>query len=386
MCARRESATVVIAGGGFAAVEAMLALRALAASRVRLELVCPDSVLRDHPVATVDPLGDDRQQDHDLAAIAADLGAQHHLARLEAVAPHQHRVRLGSGAVISYDALILAIGARQVPSLAGALTFRDRRDVALVRRLVAEIKSGIVRRVAFAVPGGCSWPLPLYELALHVAGWAAASGQAPELSLVTPEPRPLALFGEQAARLVAGLLEDRGVRFVGCAVPTRVWPDGTLALVDGTLDADRVLTLPELRGRRLPGVPADWWGFVPTDDHGRVDGLRCVYAAGDVTAHPIKQGGLACQQADRVAAVIAARLGAPVRESRGGYVLRATLMGGERPVLLRAELDWRGSPTKAALERPLGAQAAGVAKVFGRYLTPYLEARAPSPAGGRSAA
>ena len=49
-----------------------------------------------------------------------------------------------------------------------------------------------------------------------------------------------------------------------------------------------------------------------TDVHGRVIGAPDVYAAGDVTAFAVKQGGIACQQADAAAEHIAARAGADV--------------------------------------------------------------------------
>ena len=53
-------------------------------------------------------------------------------------------------------------------------------------------------------------------------------------------------------------------------------------------------------------------GFLPTDEHGRVGGTVGVYAAGDATSFPIKQGGIAAQQADAVAECIAAGAGAPL--------------------------------------------------------------------------
>jgi sulfide:quinone oxidoreductase len=121
---------------------------------------------------------------------------------------------------------------------------------------------------------------------------------------------------------------------------------------------------------------------VATDIYGRVEGLPNVYAAGDMTTFPIKQGGLAAQQADRIAHTIAAALGAPVKEFRAAHVLRARLVGGARPLVLRTELDCYGQPTTATLEHSDRDTATAVTKVFGRYLTPYLEAReplAPSP-------
>lgn len=131
------------------------------------------------------------------------------------------------------------------------------------------------------------------------------------------------------------------------------------------------MAVPELRGRRITGVPANWLGFVPTDGAGRVEGLTNVYAAGDMTSFPIKQGGLAAQQADVIAHTIAARLGAPVKELQPNRILRARLLHGEGALVLRTELDLLGRPTKATIEHRESRQATDL-KVFGRYLTPYL--------------
>jgi sulfide:quinone oxidoreductase len=78
------------------------------------------------------------------------------------------------------------------------------------------------------------------------------------------------------------------------------------------LGLDRVVTLPTLAGPAIPGLPHDADGFLPVDRHGRVAGAPEVYAAGDVTNHRVKQGGLASQQADAAAEAIAARAGAAI--------------------------------------------------------------------------
>ena len=65
-----------------------------------------------------------------------------------------------------------------------------------------------MRRVAFVVPAGSSWPLPLYELALMLAERAYSMCVDLELHFVTPEAAPLALFGPEASREVAGLLTE----------------------------------------------------------------------------------------------------------------------------------------------------------------------------------
>jgi CheY-like chemotaxis protein len=101
-------------------------------------------------------------------------------------------------------------------------------------------------------------------------------------------------------------------------------------------------------------------------------GLDDVYAAGDMTAFPVKQGGLAAQQADGIANTIARGLGLPVRELDHRLVLQAHLVGGSVPLFLRTELDWQGRPAAGATHVERAAELSST-KVLGRYLTPYLE-------------
>jgi len=369
---------VVIAGGGFAGLEGLLALHALAGDRVHVTLVSPDTRFHHRPAATSEVFGAEAPLVYDLEAMVADVGAIHRLDRLAAVAHREKRVRLASFAQLDYDALILAVGARPVSSIPGALTFRDQRDVAQGRRLMSELRDGAIHRIAFAVPGGCTWPLPLYELALLAAAHADEHGVSAEITLVTPEAAPLEVFGSEASGLVGQLLAERGVRFLGRSLPTTVRRDGELVLQDGgAVQADRVLAVSRLHGPRITGVPVDRWGFVRAHASGHVEGLGNVYAAGDATTSPIKQGGLATQQADLIAQTIAAASGAVVEAPRARRVLWARLLGGERPILLRTELDDEGRPATATFVHEPAELALGMtAKVFARYLTPYLQSRA----------
>ena len=369
-------AHIVVAGGGFAAIETLLALRALAADRVRLTVVSPDPAFVYRPSATTEAFDGVRSETYDVAAIADDLGATYHRVRVDAVASQRNWVRLSSGTRVRYDALVLAIGARAMASIAGALTFRGQDDVPQFRRLLDELDAGELACVVFAVPAGRTWHLPMYELALLAAARARARRLKTGITIVTPEPRPLAGFRAAGSRLVAALLDEHGVRFVGKSTSKSVSRDGALVLRSGApIEADRVVAAPRLRGQRISGVLAGTSGFVPTDIRGRVQGLEDVYAAGDMTAFPIKQGGLAAQQADRIAQTIAASLGLPVRAAPDRFVLRARLLGGPEPVFLRSELDALGRPTIATLERTHGAVLGSHTKVFARYLTPYLERR-----------
>ncbi|MGP0102276.1 MAG: NAD(P)/FAD-dependent oxidoreductase [Solirubrobacteraceae bacterium] len=376
-----DSPHVLIGGGGFAAVEAMLALRALAGAHVRVTLVSASPLLAYKPAATMEPFDEAPPLAYDLQAIATDVGASFRVDRVEAVAAGARRARFASFTHLDYDALVLAVGARATVGIPGALTFRDQQQVHHIRRLISELPSGTVRRIVFAVPSGCSWPLPVYELALLTATRLGELDVPGEIVLVSPEATPLCVFGAQASSLVAHLLDERGVRFVGESDPQSVDRGGALVLASGArLEADRVVAAPRLRGPRITGLPADRWGFVTTDALGGVVGSPDVYAAGDMTSFPIKQGGLATQQADVIAQRIASSHGLSVAESRLHRILRARLVGGENPVYLRTELDEFGQATASTLQGHFNDSPSinPPEKVFGRYLSPYLQGRPPA--------
>jgi hypothetical protein len=113
----------------------------------------------------------------------------------------------------------------------------------------------------------------------------------------------------------------------------------------------------------IEGLPQRPEGFVITDAQMHVAGLERVWAAGDITSFPIKQGGLAAQQADVAARSIAARAGAhvPLRPFRP--VLRAALLSGGATRYLRSTLSAVGAGATVdatqSLWSPPGKLAAG---------------------------
>ncbi len=102
--------------------------------------------------------------------------------------------------------------------------------------------------------------------------------------------------------------------------------------LDGAPDlaVERIVTVPVLDGPALEGVPADARGFIPVDAYARVRGLERVYAIGDAADLLVKQGGLACQQADVAAASIAHALGAGPPAEPLQPVLRGRLLTAMR--------------------------------------------------------
>ena len=132
-----------------------------------------------------------------------------------------------------------------------------------------------------------------------------------------------------------------------------------------------MIALPAMRGPAIRGIPQTVTGFIPTDRHGRVLGVEDVYAAGDGTAFPVKQGGLAAQQADAAAAAIAAAAGVEIDPEPFAPVLRGLLLTGCEPHYLRHDLTQPAAESETA-QRPLWWPPA---KVAARSLTPYLAAR-----------
>ena len=138
-----------------------------------------------------------------------------------------------------------------------------------------------------------------------------------KMQLVTREPAPLALFGQpRPAPPSPQLLEEAGIAFRGNAPRGKATTAAPKRMADGKpLDSQRVVALPTIEGPVIIGVPADDTRVVPVDEHGRVAALPASTPPG-ATSYPIKQGGLACQQADAVAEVLAAAAGADVHPTR----------------------------------------------------------------------
>jgi sulfide:quinone oxidoreductase len=344
-------------------------VRALAGDLVDLELLAPEPEFWYRPLAVAEPFDAGRARHFELADFAETASAAFTLGRLASVDADANVARTGHGAEIAYDALGIACGALPRPALAGALTFRGPADSDAFRRLISEAEGGSIRSIAFAVPAAATWPLPLYELALLTATHLERHAREVELALVTPEPAPLSLFGEAASDAVRALLSEHGIRLHTGCYPVR-YEAGRLELVpEATLLADRVVALPRLEASRILGIPQDGDGFIGTDLSGRVRGLRNVYAAGDITQFPIKQGGIAAQQADAVAEAIAAKAGAAVEPHRFTPVLRGLLLTGGVPRYLRSELHGGTGDTSTVSGEALWWPPA---KIVGRYLAPAL--------------
>jgi sulfide:quinone oxidoreductase len=372
----RRRPRIVIAGGGVAAVEALIALRDLLDGFVTIELVAPGEDFIYRPLSVGEPFGLTEPRRFPLAHIAGDHGAVVHTGALAEVSSDRS-LAIVNGAFhprLTYDALFVAVGARPREWLPGAVHFSGPDDVVRLRSVVSELERGDIGSVVFVAPTGVTWTLPLYELALLTAAHVAEHRRGDvRLAVATPEPDPLEVFGPTAAQHVRQLCANRGIE-LRTATRAISYHAGRLVLEPGgDMTADRVVALPELVGEPIPGLPHDKEGFTPVNRHGAVRGLQNVYAAGDGIAYPLKQGGLAAQQADAAAEAIAASLGAAIEPRPFRPRLRGQLLTGLGPTYMTAGPTEAGPRESSVAVNPLWWPPS---KIAGRYLAPYLANRA----------
>lgn len=346
-----------------------MAVRALGGDRVRITLLAPDREFRYRPMAVAEPFTIARARHVPLTDIAADFDADLVLGSLAGVEPAERRAVTYGGERIAYDALVIACGTRIRPAFDGAITIDDRNLGGTLRGLVQDVEGGYTTEIAFVAPAQAFWPLPLYELALLTAHRAYDMNIDVDLSIVTPESAPLGLFGAGISNELSRLLRDAGITFHGSSFSEFQHGELTLRPSGITLRPGRVVALPLLEGPQITGVPSDPHGFIPVTEHGAVLGLDGVYAAGDVTSYPIKHGGLAAQQADAVAAQIAARAGTTIDQQPLPPVIQGMLMTGTKSRFFEAELAGDGGfhstvSDVCPWEPP--------AKLAARHLGPYL--------------
>jgi len=359
---------VVIAGGGVAALEAVLAFQELDRDRaLGVEVIAPDTRFVYRPLSVRDPFGPRSTRAYDLEPLVQHAGAQLRHGQVDAIDPDDRIVTLGDGTQLPYDALLLATGVTRQPALHGAGTFTGPADVPAFKSFVESLCRGAYHRVAFIVPPGPTWPLPIYELALQAGTRRRESGAETQLAVVTPEPSALSMFGAVASRAVERALHDRGVTVHPNSYAESV-QGGELRLdLQGAVLVDAAWAAPRLVARVPRGVPVTPDGFVPVDGAGRVRGFVDLFAAGDVTFGDVKQGGVAAQQAAVCAQAIAALAGVAPEPVPSAPVLRALLLTGGEPLWLRA--DPAADPPSEASREPLWWPAH---KIFGAHLAPVL--------------
>ncbi|HKZ14931.1 MAG TPA: FAD/NAD(P)-binding oxidoreductase [Solirubrobacterales bacterium] len=364
-------AKVVIVGGGVAALEAALILHDVAGERAAVEIYSARGDFVYRPYAVGKPFGNAVLKTYDLPALALRCGAEFHPDNIVSVDASAHLATTFHGRPVPYDYLLFAAGASRQWPISGATTFWGIADVTEVEEIIRRFKDRQIRRAAFTMPSVGGWSLPMYELALLTEAELSRAGlEDYKLTVVTPEDGPLQLFGRNVSEAVATLLEERGIELIPGTHPVDFHGGRLRVAPEASLDFDEVISLPRLEGRDIDGLIHDSDGFVRIDDHCRALHRERIYAAGDTTSFPVKQGGIASQQADVAAEAIAAELGVPIEPSAFDPILRAVLWTGYEPLYLQGWLGGGHGETSTLSTEP--PWKGSTDKIVARRLTSFL--------------
>ena len=124
--------SVVIAGGGVAAIEGLLRLRRLVGARAKITLLAPNEEFAFRALSVKEPFALGAAERHPVPDIARDAGAEWVQDTLEWVDPDGQVVHTTGGVELAYDALLLAIGSHLVPHEGLDLMLADLRARLLV--------------------------------------------------------------------------------------------------------------------------------------------------------------------------------------------------------------------------------------------------------------
>ncbi len=370
---------VLVAGGGVAALEFVLALHDLAGDRVETRLLAPNRQFVYRPMAVEEPFTYVKAQRYPLDPLLRGAGVQQIEGQLAWIDHANQLAHALDESSFDYDALVLATGATATPPYEHATTIDDRRLEEVLGEIVRDIEAGFTKRIAFVAPSRIAWPLPLYELALMTAARAREMGREPNITVVTPEESPLAIFGSVASTAVAELLAEARIETITSGY-AEMPSASELVITPGNrrVQVDRVIALPELHGPEIRGIPVGEDKFIRVDPYGRVPGVGPIYAAGDATNFAVKHGGIAAQQADAAAQSIAALAGAPVTPEPFQALVHGVLLTGRTPRYLTARITAERGFDSQITDIPPGS---GVpAKIAARYLAPALQELDRQPA------
>lgn len=362
---------VLIAGAGVAGLEAALALRDLAGERVCIQLLAPEPEFVYRPLRVREPFAYGAAERYPVAQLVDGLGVELLAESFSWVDAGARVAHTDNGLELPYDALLLALGARLRTRYTHAYTIDDRHLDEILHGLLQDVESGYVKRIAFVVPARMAWQLPVYEIALMAVRRAGELGVQIEVTILTPEESPLAIFGSGASEAVSALLAEAGIETIASAyaeVPS--WDEVVINPGDRHLKVDRVVALPELYGPAVRGLPSGEHGFIPVDVHSKVRGTDRVYAAGDAVDFAIKHGGVSAQQADAAAEAIAALAGAEIEPAPFRPAVCGMLLTGGTPKFLRARINGGHGFSSEVSDQPLWSPPR---KIVAKYLGPHLE-------------
>ncbi len=396
---------VCVVGGGTAGLEGLLLAHRQLGSAADLCLIAPEREFRYRPMTPDSLFRPAKERGLAIVDIVSEVGSRWVADRAVLVDEAQRSVVTRDGETVTFDFLLLAVGARPRRALRQGCLWARGDDPVFLDQILGELAAGTVRSVAVVVPRGARWPIPAYELALVLA-WTVG-GTAAHITLITTEPEPLGALGAAAAEAVAHELEAAGVELItGVEVIDAVGDDATRsdlanvilvpelqadaadALIgrpsgsargqphaDSTRAFDRLIALPTVDGPSLAGVATDGAGFIEVDTTLKVWGSERAWAAGACVAAGLEHSALAARQADAAIAAIAEQctdgVAADLTIPSGAPELTGMLLIGQRDAWLAENPVGTREPSTRCLWWPPG-------RAVGQMLAQHIAAWDPS--------
>jgi sulfide:quinone oxidoreductase len=137
---------ILIAGGGVAGLEAVLALHASADERARLTIVTPGPDFSDRPLAVAEPFVLGHAHRVPLSQLAGETGAELVIDAVVGLDDAGREAQLRDGGARGFEALLLAPGGRAVVGVEGATTWWPGGDPEVYGGLLRDIEEGYTKR------------------------------------------------------------------------------------------------------------------------------------------------------------------------------------------------------------------------------------------------
>lgn len=300
---------IVILGGGTGGTLSANRLRRMLDDDVEITVVDHDDVhvyqpgLLFVPFGLSRPEGLIRSRPRQLHA-----GIDYRRRGVERVDVDHDRVHLEGGAVLPYDLLVIATGARLLPEETEGLTgpgrlptvhsFYDYEGARALAGALAAFDGG--RLVVDVVDMPIKCPVAPLEFCFLADWYFRRRGIRDAVSLTFVTPLDAAFTKPVAARALAGLLADKGIELVTefntGGVEDDVGSGGRLVSFDGREVAfDLAVVVPLHGGAAYVDASAglgDELGFVPTDPHTLQSTVRPnIFVIGDAAAVPTSKAG-----------------------------------------------------------------------------------------------
>ncbi len=301
---------VLVLGGGFAGLESALFLRK---NGFEVTLVSDREYLYIYPISIWIPTREINFEDacFPLKEITEKKGITFIVSPVKSIDTEQGEVRLQNEMILTYDYLVIALGAEKTTvkgvehtgSICGSpdavLPIRDHLD-SLIEKGYGHIAVGFGGNPQdpSAVRGG-----PAFEFMFNVHHLLKKKGVRNnfELTMFAPMPKPGIRLGEKAYAMMTSWFDKLGIkRRYGMKI--REFRQNEIVFVDdSTVSADLIMFIAAGKGHNIlmnSSLPQNKAGFLRINDHCQVHGYSNVFAIGDSAAldgpdWKAKQGHLA---------------------------------------------------------------------------------------------